>query len=146
MDNRSEIDACLEFVRQGPWDWFVTLKHPREKSPKCWWDRYGDAEEAFMQWIAEVEREHGGQYVSIIEKRESGDTLFHVLLHGVPDDRLERHWRWRWFELSGGAAWDRRLDGGVDRLVGYFIRKLHCDVEYGSYGLETLCKGRRDTR
>jgi hypothetical protein len=143
MDTHEDIERCFEFVRDGMWDSFLTLKYPREIGPKYTANRYEDSEDAFAVWIDELASVHGGSgisYVRVIEKRENGDVLFHVLLRDVPEGFWQRHWKWRWYELCAGSAWDRRLDVGIERLIKYFFSRVRCDVEYSINGFETYCR------
>jgi hypothetical protein len=140
MDSLDEVEMCFEFVRDGMWDWFLTLKHPREIAPKYTAKRYENAEEAFMVWMDEMASEHGGgsgiSYVRVIEKRDTGDILFHVLLRDVPEEFWQRQWKRRWYELSAGSAWDRRLDAGIERLIQYLFYRVRCDIEISIAGSE----------
>jgi hypothetical protein len=140
-------ETCFKTIRDGWWDWFLTLKFPPTPSPKYHAVRYEDPEDAFMEWFDEIQSEHGEgsclPYVRVIERRENGDVLFHVLLHGVPEG-IQRHWRMRWWELSAGAAWDRKLDAGIEKLFAYLFYKVHCDIEYGTFMDAILCKARRE--
>jgi hypothetical protein len=137
-----EIDECLKFVRDGWWTWFVTLKYPRIGSPRYTAHRYENPEEAFQVWLDEMTSEHGGgeslSYVRVIEPRENGDVLFHVLLRDVPEE-TQRHWRWRWYELTAGGAWNRRMNGPLDGLIRFFLLRLRLKVEYSIAGYTIEC-------
>lgn len=132
MDEYSELEECFDWIRQGMWTWFVTLKYPREGSPKHTGPRAPSAEDAFRGWTYEMFLNLGRSsfdgYVRATEQRDNGDVFFHVLLRGVPRD-WEKYCRRRWFELAAGAAWDRPLDAGIERLFKYFFYKVHCDIE-----------------
>ena len=143
-----DVDGCFEFVRDGMWDWFLTLKYPRTITPKYRWKRNENPEDAFAERIHELLSEHrfGISYVRVIERRDDGDILYHVLLRDIPEEFWQRHWRWRWYELTAGAAWDRRLDAGIERLIMYFFYRLHCDVEYSDGWIATLCQAGEDAR
>jgi len=147
MYGDDDLERCFNFVRDGSWDWFLILKYPRTITPKYRWRRYDNPEDAFAVLIDEMTSDHGFgiSYVRAIERRDDGDILYHVLLRDIPED-CWRHWRWRWYELTAGAAWDRRLDVGIERLIKYFFYRLHWDVEYSNYGHATLCEAGQDAR
>jgi hypothetical protein len=148
MYRDDSLERCFNFVRDGMWDWFLTLKYPQTITPKYKWVRYGHPDEAFKVWIDEMTCEHGLTipYVRVIERRDDGDVLYHVLLRDIPEGFWQRHWRWRWYEFTAGAAWNRRLDAGIERLIKYFFYRLHWDVEYSDYGDATLCEAADDAR
>ncbi len=137
MYGNEDLEQCLELVRTIGWDWFVDLKYPRQRNPRYAEGCLPDPGDCFTQWVDEIECEHGhGQCITsarAIERRENDDLLFHTLLVGVPED-LKRHWRIRWNEISGGTAWDRPLDSGIERLFAYFVRKVGCDIEVNLNG------------
>jgi hypothetical protein len=139
----------FEMVRNGMWTWFPTLKFPRVVDPEYTAQRYENPEEAFMVWMDEIQGEHGRgpdktlvQYVRVIEHRENGDVLFHVLLDGIPE-KIQWHWKQRWADLTSGSAWNRRFDKNVEGLIKYLFYKVHCDIEYSIRGTETLCRARK---
>jgi hypothetical protein len=146
MRDRDEFERCAEIVQGGPWSWFLTLKYPRVVSPKYPATRCEDANEAFTVWFGEINCEYGRgpgkspvPYVRVIEKRETGDVLLHVLLAGVPEE-MQRFWRHRWWELTSGAAWDRILDARTEGLIRYLFYKKKCDVEYSIRCFATYCE------
>jgi len=121
------------------------MKFPRVVSPKYPAIRCEGAEEAFMVWIGEANGVYGRgpgkspiPYVRVIEKTETGDVLLHVLLDGVPE-QMQSFWRRRWWELTSGAAWDRRLDARTEGLIRCLFYKQKCDVEYSIRCISTFC-------
>jgi hypothetical protein len=135
MRDSDEFEQNVWFVERGFWSWFVTLKFPLDVSPKYTATRYEDEEEAFKVWFGEARFEsypHARcpvQFIRVIEKKETGDVLFHVLLRGIPEE-MQRFWRFRWWELTSGGAWDRRLENKMDGLIRYFFYKKSYDVEF----------------
>jgi hypothetical protein len=142
----NNIEECFEFVRDGMWRQFLTLKYPREVGPKYVWKRYDSPDDAFEVWMDEMTQEHGGgeniSYVRVIERKDTGDVLLHILLPWISAKYCDRHWKWRWYELCGGAAWDRKLDDRIEGLIKYFFYSLRCDIEYSDCGYPTLCRAR----
>jgi hypothetical protein len=129
MFRELNLQSCWETVRTSSWDWFVTLKFPRSVSPKYKGERMENPEDAFHQWRWQV---NPGHYIRVIEQRESGDLLFHVLLSGGPEplrDYLRKHFRHVWWELSRGAAWDRDMNRPIEGLLKYFFYKLRCEID-----------------
>jgi hypothetical protein len=146
MGDREEFERCAEIVRGGCWSWFLTLKFPRVVSSKYPAIRCADAEEAFMVWFGEANSAYGRgpgkspiPYVRVIEKKETGDVLLHVLLNGVPDE-MQWFWRHRWWELTSGGAWDRILDSRTEGLIRYLFYKQKCAVEYSISYISTYCE------
>lgn len=142
MGDRDEFERCMELIGTNRWTWFLTLKFPLEVSPKYKANREENEEDAFRVWVDEAGNEHGRgsiQFVRVIEKRETGDILFHVLLDGIPE-HMQRFWRYRWWELTSGAAWDRQLDNRIEGLIRYFFYKKNCSVEFDVGWAETFCK------
>jgi hypothetical protein len=146
MQDREAFERCTEIVREGCWSWFLTLKYPRVASPKYSATRCEDAEEAFMVWFGEANDAHGRgpgrspiPYVRVVEKRVTGDVLLHVLLDGVPE-KMQSHWRYRWWELTSGGAWDRILDSRTEGLIRYLFYRKKCDVEYSIRSFLTYCE------
>jgi len=136
MYEYGDVEECFDGIRQGLWTWFVTLKYPREGSPKHTGPRASSAEDAFAWWSNELlqnTKEWCVAYVRATEKRKDGDVLFHVLLRDLPGEQ-EKYWRWRWFDIAAGAAWDRSLNEGIERLFKYLFYKVHCDIEVYTAG------------
>jgi len=133
MRDRDEFERCAKFISEGCWSWFLTLKYPRVVSPTYPATRCESAEEAFKAWFWEVncERSRGitVPYIRVIEQRKTGDILLHVLSNGIPRN-LQRHWRYRWWELTSGRAWDRILDSRTEGLIRYLFYKRSCNVEF----------------
>ncbi len=132
MDNFL-LEHMFDWATPYPWTWFVTLKYPKEKSPKHRNFRAVNAEDAFDCWISEMLNRDGTPklqaYFCAIERRDNGDTLFHVLLFRASNDQVLRDWLWCWFEISGGGSWERPLDNKIVGLFRYFFFRKHCDVE-----------------
>lgn len=150
MYEHSELEQCFECIRQGAWTQFVTLKYPRDGSLKHKGPRAPSAEDAFAEWVYEMStpncRDSFDGYVRVTERRDNGDVLFHVLLQGGYSEGFEKHWRWRWFEKSAGAAWERRLDEKIEGLFRYFFFTVRCDIECCVGGGVTGCRAAEDTR
>ena len=53
MDNFL-LEHMFDWATPYPWTWFVTLKYPKEKSPKHRNFRAVNAEDAFDCWISEM--------------------------------------------------------------------------------------------
>ena len=138
------LEQTFDWVTRGGWTWFVTLKYPLEGSPKHTGWRASNAEDAFSSWICEMvdphERDGFDSYMRVIEQRENGDTLFHVLLRTYPCNWFLKKWRWRWFQISGGSSWERPLDTKIVGLFRYFFYKVHCDIEYNIAGESALLR------
>jgi hypothetical protein len=136
------LEQAFDWVTRNLWNWFVTLKYPKEKSPKHRDSRASSAEVAFEWWTTEMLMWDGkpelDSYLCAIERRNNGDTLFHVLLcKGFNDPELS-NWRWRWFEISGGSSWERPLDSKIVGLFRYFFFRVHCDIKYNIAGESAL--------
>ena len=136
------LEQAFDWVTRGTWTWFVTLKYPKEKSHKHQGSRASSAEVAFECWTTEMLMGNGTReldsYLCAIERRNNGDTLFHVLLFKGSNDQELSNWRWRWFEISGGSSWERRLDSKIVGLFRHFFFKVHCDIEYNIAGESAL--------
>jgi len=148
MYENNAAEECFEWIRLGMWTWFVTLKYPREGSPKHKGPRASSADDAFAWWSNELlqnTKEWCVAYVRATENREDGDVLFHVLLRGVPSEQ-EESWRWRWFDISAGAAWGRTLNAGIERLFKYLFHKVHCDIECYAVGDIKVYRADENTR
>jgi hypothetical protein len=131
-----ELDRCFEAVNDGWWNWFVDLKYPKVTSPKYRANR-ASPEDGFTYWQGELEQEHGANsYIRVIESRDGGDLLFYLLFRDVPTN-LQRHWKYRWWQLTAGAAWDRPIDRQLEGLFKYFVFTKRCDIEYCAGGSVT---------
>jgi hypothetical protein len=142
MRDRDEFESCMELVRAENWWWFITLKFQREVSPKYRANRYESPEDAFKVWLEEANDEFGMgriQFVRVIEKGETGDILFHLLVKGIFENRL-RFWQYRWWQLTSGAAWNRQLDDRIQGLIRFFFYKKKCDVEFSLGSTEAFCE------
>jgi hypothetical protein len=129
---QDEFEELMQLIKNNWWMWFVALKYPHKCSSRYAGNRSADPEEAFAVWIGEVMHAHGREAVSYVratEHRDNRDVLFHVLLSAVPK-KLTRHWKWRWWELSSGSAWDRIMNDKTPGLFRFFALRLHCKVEF----------------
>jgi hypothetical protein len=133
MYEHKEVDECFDWIRRAGWDCFVTLKYPREPSPRHTGTRAWTAEDAFGGWTYEnflnLGKSSFDGYVRATEHRDNGDVLFHTLLRGMSSEWFEEHSRRRWFDMSAGAAWERPFDEKIERLFKYFFYKMRCDIE-----------------
>jgi hypothetical protein len=150
MYENNAAEQCFEWVRSGWWTWFVTLKYPREASPKHKGPRRQSAEDAFADWISQMYDRTGKEsfdgYVRVTERRDNGDILIHVLLRGIASKWFEEQWSWQWFDMSAGAAWERPLDDKIEGLFRYFFFRVHCDLECCIGGEVTVCRADEYTR
>jgi hypothetical protein len=48
------LEQAFDWVTRYPWNWFVTLKYPEEKSPKHNGSRASSAEDGFDCWTSEM--------------------------------------------------------------------------------------------
>lgn len=124
---------CLDFVRDGGWTWFVTLRYPRESDRSVEID---SARDCFRTWIDWLGQNFGSiAFVLAIEKRADDEHLLHVLLRDVPENMREP-WRTQWRTITTAGAWDRKLDQGVEGLFRHFFYKGFKLVEMFN-GVET---------
>jgi len=137
-----ELKRAFDRITGYYWTWFVTLKYPEEKSPKHRGYRASSAEHAFYSWTSSLMVRDGtpelDSYFCAIERRDNGDTLFHILLFNDSGDQKLQKLRSLWFDISGGASWERPLDNKIVGLFRYFFFKVHCDIEYNIAGDSAL--------
>jgi hypothetical protein len=112
-DQRESRAVCLKVLSSKKW---------RTESAK----RFNRAQKNQRRWLDEV-RENGSPnfgYLMIIENRPSyEDCLFHILLRGCDweEGDFGNWWARRWNEISGGKAFDKKLDERIRGLIRYFV-------------------------
>jgi len=138
MTNRDEFEARISTVHWSWFNWSLTLSIPRVPGPK--WNgflRGTDPDESFMEWMSEIRDAYRSgphaehiQFIRVKETRELGEVLQHVLIYGVPSEH-RKEWQLRWWGITAGAAWERKIGGEMKNLIRYFHYKKRFDVEFG---------------
>jgi hypothetical protein len=137
MEYEDELRTCIDFIGRRSWDWFVTLRYPHTIKPRPNVFDYGrNPRDSFTSWIDEVTH-NGAAYVRAVEERKNGDLWFHVLISDCSQNSPD-WWRYRWYQLSAGSAWDRILNDGIERLFAYLAYRRGCFLETSYGGFRTV--------
>jgi hypothetical protein len=120
-DNREE---CLDFIREARWNWFMTLRYPRELRLVPMDFRELTADEAVECWLEAVSDEFTDGYpcesACIKEVRANEEIQYHLLLNCVPID-LRAFWRSQWRMLTAGRTWERVMSPNMMGLFHYLV-------------------------
>jgi hypothetical protein len=137
-DPEDNVRFCLEFIKERSWEWLVTLKYPAIIKPRCFADAHRNPKDCFTEWIVEFDGKRCVSYARAVEERKNGDVWMHVLIRDYSG--IDRYfWRRRWAEISGGSAWDRTLDKGIERLFAYFAYRRDFYIEVCAGWHSVLC-------
>jgi hypothetical protein len=97
--------------------------------------RFGEGMDCVDEWLDEVKKsanEEQFRYLKLMEDQtRTQDFAFHILLGGCDWNQFEfnGHWKPLWREISGGGAYERKIDPRIGGLIRHILFNTNCILE-----------------
>jgi len=115
--------------------------------------RFGEGMDRVDEWLAEIKKaygEDGFRYLKIMEiDRFHQSFSYHILVRGCEWDKaaFKEHWKPLWHTLSGGTAFERKIDERTGGFIRHLVFNADCLLEtndgkkYRKYDFESDFEG-----